>query len=268
MFAALPPESLIACLIVGAVAGVLAGLLGIGGGLIIVPALVFALGAQFPADSLMHVAVSTSLATIIFTSISSAAAHHRRGAVQWREAAWLTPGIVAGTAVGATAAAYMSTGALRILFGIFECLVAAHMLRAFVPPVRRAPPPTAALAGAGTVIGGLSTILGIGGGVLTVPFLNWAGVDMRKAVATSSVCGVPIAIAGTVAMIFVGLETPDLPAGSTGYVYWPAAAPIALTSVLLAPLGAHLAHTLPVALLRRLFAGLLVLVGARMLFWP
>jgi len=266
MFAALSAESLLACLAVGAIAGVLAGLLGIGGGLIIVPALVFIVGARFPAEAVMHVAVATSLATIIFTSVSSAAAHHRRGAVLWREAGWLAPGIVAGTAAGAAAAAHLSTGALRAVFGVFECLVAAHMLRGFDPSPHRAAPHPVVLTGAGTIIGGLSTILGIGGGVFTVPFLNWTGVDLRRAVATSAACGVPIAIAGTAAMVVAGLGTAGLPKGATGFVYWPAALPIALTSVLFAPLGAHLAHTLPVVLLRRLFAGLLILVGLRMLF--
>lgn len=266
MFAALTTESLIACLVVGAAAGVLAGLLGVGGGLIIVPALVVALGAtQFPPEHLMHAAVSTSLATIIFTSLSSAAAHRRRGAILWREAAWMTPGIVAGAAAGAAAAAYLDTGTLRAVFGVFECLVAAQMLRAAEPQVQFAVPQPAALVAAGTVIGGLSTILGIGGGVLTVPFLNRVGADMRRAVATSSVCGVPIAIAGTTAMIVAGAGTPDLPAGATGFVYWPAALPIALTSVLLAPLGARLTHALPVVLLRRLFAGVLIVIGVRML---
>jgi hypothetical protein len=266
MFAALSPEFLVACLVTGAVAGVLAGLLGIGGGLIIVPALLIAIGSSHPPDSVMHVAVATSLATIIFTSISSAAAHQRRGGVRWREAAWLTPGIIAGTAAGAVAAAYMSTDALRIVFGIFECLVGAHLLRDLAPGTRPAQSAPGTLVFAGGVIGSLSTILGIGGGVMTVPFLIWSGMDMRRAVATSSVCGVPIAVAGTGAMVVASLHVENLPAGSTGYVYWPAAFAIALTSMLFAPLGAHLAHTLPVRVLRRVFAGLLVVIGIRMLF--
>lgn len=267
MFAALAAESLLVCLTVGAVAGTLAGLLGIGGGLIIVPALVFALGTPlFPADSLMHVAVATSLATIVFTSVSSAAAHHRRGAVLWREAGWLTSGIVAGAVLGAAATNHLDSDSLRIIFGVFECLVAVQLLRGLGPAVRHPTPGPSTLATAGAVIGGLSTILGIGGGVLTVPFLTWTGTDMRRAVATSAVCGVPIALAGTAAMIVAGLDAEALPPGTVGYVYWPAALSIALTSVMFAPLGAKLAHSLPVPLLRRLFAGLLVLIGVRMLF--
>lgn len=267
MLAALSPESFIACLATGALAGVLAGMLGIGGGLIIVPALLIAMdSSHLPAGSVMHVAVATSLATIIFTSVSSAAAHQRRGGVQWREAAWLTPGIIAGTAAGAAAAAYMTTDALRLVFGVFECLVGIHLLRGLAPRTQPALPAAGMLVAAGGVIGSLSTILGIGGGVMTVPFLIWSGVDMRRAVATSSVCGVPIAVAGTGAMIVAGLHVENLPAGSTGYVYWPAALPVALTSVLFAPLGAHLTHALPVRLLRRVFAGLLVVIGLRMLF--
>jgi uncharacterized membrane protein YfcA len=231
-----------------------------------VPALLFVLGkSQFSAEYMMHVAVSTSLATIIFTSLSSAAAHHRRRAVQWREAGFLTPGIVAGAAAGAATASWLSSDVLRLVFGVFECLVALQMLRGIAAHARETAPPAAGLAGAGAVIGGLSTILGIGGGVLTVPFLAWSGMDMRRAVATSSVCGVPIALAGTGAMIVAGLDAQNLPAGTTGYVYWPAALAIALTSVLFAPLGAHLAHTLPVAVLKRLFAILLALIGLRML---
>lgn len=266
MFAALTLQMLLACLATGAVAGLLAGLLGIGGGLIIVPVLALLLvGAEFPPDALMHVAVATSLASIMFTGLSSTLAHARRGAVAWREAGWLAPGIVAGAAGGAALAAMLSSDTLRVLFGVFECLVAWQLLREYQPPARAAPAGAALLAGAGAGIGACSTILGIGGGVLTVPLLLWFGFDMRRAVATSAACGVPIAVAGTCSMIIAGSGVAGLAPGSTGYVYWPAALSIALSSVLLAPLGARLAHRLPVTTLRRLFALLLAVVGVSML---
>ena len=256
-----------AYLMLGVIAGLVGGLLGLGGGILIVPTLLFLFIWQgMPADILMHMAVATSLFTIVFTSISSSYAHHKHQAVLWSQVFLLTPGIIIGAVFGAFLADYISSDILRRLFGIFEILVACQIGFSVKPSGQRSLPGRNGMLIAGGGIGTLSTILGIGGGTLTVPFLVWCHVDIRKAVATSSACGFPIALAGTLAMIYTGLDSTSLPENTIGYVYWPAAILILATSVLFAPVGAKLAHSMPVDLLKRVFAIVLACVGLRMLF--
>lgn len=257
-------ETWIIYLALGAVAGTLAGLLGVGGGLIIVPvlALVFQ-SAGFPADLIMHLAIGTSLATIVFTSMSSIRAHHRRGAVLWPLVWRLTPGIVVGALAGASVAELMHSQWLSRFFGVFELLVAVQMAMGLRPSAHRGLPATAGMLGAGGVIGGISAIVGIGGGTLTVPFLSWCNVPMRNAVASSSACGLPIAVSGALGFVITGWGAAGLPPWSSGYVYWPAFLGIVLASMLFAPLGAALAHRLPAAGLKRVFALLLAVLGLR-----
>lgn len=260
-------ELIVSYLVVGVLAGITAGLMGLGGGIIIVPALLFLFIRQgFPDNILMHLAVATSLATIVVTALTSTYAHHRHRAVLWNSVKLLVPGIILGSLLGAVIADSLPSDRLRMAFGIFECLVAAQIGFGFRPSPQRDLPGTSSMVAAGGGIGALSTVLGIGGGTLTVPFLLWCNVNIRNAVATSAACGFPIALAGSVAMMITGWDHPDLPAGSTGYVYWPAALPILAASALAAPLGARLAHRLPVATLRRIFAVVLGLIGLRMLF--
>lgn len=259
-------EAWLIYLAVGTVAGLLAGLFGVGGGLVIVPALAWVFSAQGVDSTLiMHLALGTSLTTIVFTAVSSVRAHHRRGAVRWPVARQLAPGIVVGTLAGAAIAEALPTQVLRQFFAIFELTVAALLWWNHQPSGHRGLPGTVGMGVAGAGIGVVSALVGIGGGTLTVPFLSWCKVHLREAVATSSACGLPIAIAGAVGYLVMGLGNPALPAMATGYIYWPAFAGIALTSVLLAPLGARLAHTLPVNLLRKMFALFLAVIGVRML---
>ncbi len=256
-----------AYLMLGVMAGLVGGLLGLGGGILIVPALLFIFIWQgLPTDILMHLAIATSLFTIVFTSISSSYIHHKHQAVLWPQVFLLTPGIIIGTVVGAFLVDHISSDILRRLFGIFETLVACQIGFSVKPTVQRSLPARSGMFFAGGVIGLFSTILGIGGGTLTVPFLMWCHVDIRKAVATSSACGFPIALTGSLAMIFAGLDYSNLPEDSIGYVYWPAAILILVTSVLFAPVGAKLAHSMPVDSLKRIFAIVLAGVGLRMLF--
>lgn len=256
----------IAYLLLGAGAGVLAGLLGIGGGLIIVPVLAWLFtAAGFDSALIMHLAVGTSLATIIITSISSIKAHHRRGAVLWRVFERLTPGIVFGAAFGALVAHLLPTTALRTVFGVFELLVAVQMGFGVLPEAHRALPGRSGMLLTGSIIGGVSALLGIGGGTLSVPFLLWCRVDIRQAVATAAAVGLPIAIAATGGFIVTGWGHANLPELSLGYVYLPALAGIVVASVLFAPLGAYLAHTLPTRALKHLFAVVLAVLGLRML---
>lgn len=262
----LPALIFISYILLGAIAGFIGGLLGLGGGIVIVPALLFLFIQQgFHPEVQMHMALATSLATIIFTSISSAWAHHRRGAVLWKTVNFLVPGIVIGCVLGAWLADQLETNVLRIAFGIFELLVAMQVMFGFKPSPQRELPGVSGSGLTGTVLGSVSTILGIGGGTLSVPFLLWCNVNIRNAVATSSALGFPIAVAGTATFILAGLDSSVLPDNSLGYVYLPAAGTIIVTSIVFAPLGARVAHAIPIVVLRRIFAILLACIGIRML---
>ena len=262
---------LLAYLVTGAFAGIIAGLLGVGGGLLIVPVLAFLFSrAGFDAGVLMHLAVGTSLATIVFTSLSSVRAHHRHGAVRWPVFWQLTPGIIVGALLGAWLAGFFATDGLRLFFALFEIGVALQLAFGMKPRAHAAPGAAAGSAWehglAGTVIGAVSALVGIGGGTLSVPWLVWRGTPMRNAVATSAACGLPIAVAGAAGFVMRGWQLPGLPPYSAGFVHLPALLGIAATSILFAPLGARLAHRLPVPVLKRLFAIFLLALGIRMLY--
>lgn len=251
----------------GVVAGFVAGLFGVGGGLIIVPVLILIFQANsFPPDVIVHVAIGTSLATIMFTSISSVHAHHfRHKAVRWDIVKKLTPGIIIGALLGAVIADFISAKILQQFFGFFELFVAIQMALNLKAHAARVLPNAPGMISAGTGIGSISSIVGIGGGTLTVPFLVWCNVKMQKAVATSSACGLPIAIAGCIGFIITGWNEATLPEYSFGYVYWPAFLSIVISSIFMAPVGAWLAHRLSAAKLKRGFSLVLFLLGVRML---
>jgi uncharacterized protein len=254
---------------IGILSGLLAGLFGIGGGLVIVPALnaVFAAGlvAMEPGVR-MHVAIGSSLAVIVFTAVSSVRAHHGYGAVLWPAVRGLAPGIVAGGLLGAWLADALGTRSLEVVFGVFAILMAAQI--GFAPKVEPeahgALPGMPAYLGAGAVIGSVSALGGIGGGIMTVPYLAWHSVPLRMAVGTAAACTLPVALSGALGYALAGQGAP-MPGWATGYLYWPAIGVIALASLFTAPLGARLAHRLPVRQLRRLFAVLLLVVAADML---
>lgn len=253
-------------LLLGAAAGVLAGMFGVGGGIIIVPVLVLSFTAQgFEPAVLTHLAVGTSLATIIFTSINAVLEHQRKGAVRWPVFAWMTLGILLGAAFGAATAAAIQGPLLQKIIGVFAIVIAVQMAFELKPKASRTVPGKAGLTAAGGVIGWASAIFGIGGGSLTVPFLTWRSVPMQQAVATSSACGLPIALASALAFIWLGWDKPALPEWSLGFVYLPAMLGIAITSMFFARFGARLAHKLSPRLLKRLFALLLFAVGVNFL---
>lgn len=259
-------STLLFYLTLGLFAGVMAGLLGVGGGLIIVPTLAWIFHHQQVDDAIvMHLAIGTSLATIVVTSISSVRAHHRRGAVLWPIFWRLTPGIIVGAWLGAAIADALPSAVLSKVFAVFVLTVAAQMGFGAKPAPHRELPGTAGMLTAGGVIGAVSAIVGIGGGSLTVPFLTWCNIAIRQAVATSSACGLPIALAGALGFVVTGLNAAGRPDWSLGYVYGPALVGITLTSMLSAPLGAKLAHTLPTEMLKKVFAAFLTLVGVKML---
>jgi uncharacterized protein len=257
---------LAACLLLGGFAGVMAGLLGVGGGLVIVPVLAALYHLQgFDSAHIMQLAVGTSLATIVFTALSSTRAHHRRGAVHWPVTLQLTLGILAGGWLGGVTAVWLGGAVLTAVFGGFELLVAAQMIFGRPPAVHRRAPGALRNAAAGAAIGAFSALLGIGGGTLTVPWLVWHNLDMRRAVATSAACGLPIALVGALGFVVAGWGQQALPAGSTGYIYWPAAAAISAASIFSAPFGAGLAHRLQQRRLKKIFAGFLCCLGLLML---
>lgn len=253
-------------MLLGAAAGVLAGLFGVGGGIIIVPVLVFSFTAQgFEPSVLTHLAVGTSLATIIFTSINSVLEHQRKGAVLWSVFTWMTLGILLGAGLGSLTAAAIQGPLLQKIIGVFAIVIAVQMGLELKPKASRMVPGKVGLTAAGGLIGWASAIFGIGGGSLTVPFLTWRSVPMQQAVATSSACGLPIASASALSFMLIGWSEPGLPQWSLGFVYLPAMLGIALTSMFFARFGARLAHKLSPRLLKRLFALLLLVVGVNFL---
>lgn len=249
----------------GLVVGFVAGLLGVGGGLIIVPVLIMLLHANGLAAGMEpQLALGTSLASILFTSLSSVRAHHRHGAVVWPLVRRIAPGIVLGTLVGALLAAQMSAQVLKAFFVAFLFYAAFQMWLDFKPAPHRGLPGRGGTTLAGGVIGAVSSWVGIGGGTLSVPFMLWHNVTLHRAIATSAAIGFPIAIAGAAGYVLGGWRVQGLPAGSLGFVYLPALAGIVVGSVLTAPLGARTAHRLPVRPLKRIFALLLVTLALRM----
>lgn len=258
--------TLLVYLVLGAFAGVLAGLFGIGGGLVIVPVLILSFGFQgVSSEVATHLAVGTSLATIIFTSVSSIRSHHVKNAVRWDLFRPMLAGIVAGAVVGVWTASLIAGDSLQAIIGVFVILVAIRMLLDVAPKPGRDTPGPLGLGVAGTGIGWASAIFGIGGGTLTVPYLSWCNVRMQAAIGTAAACGLPIAITGAIANIAVGWRTEGLPPYSLGFVYLPALLGIVTTSVICARFGAELAHRLDVQLLKRIFAVFLLVVGVRFL---
>ncbi|MCG2575619.1 sulfite exporter TauE/SafE family protein [Dechloromonas sp. XY25] len=263
----IPLAAIAAYLLTGAVAGFFAGLLGVGGGVVVVPVLTMVFAAQgFPANEVLHLALGTSMATILFTSLSSLRAHHAHQAVLWPVMRRLTPGILAGTLLGAQLAARISSRALSIFFVAFMLMVAFQMVANLRPKPTRSLPGRAGLGVVGGLIGAIASLAAMGGGALTVPYLIWCNVRPHQAIGTSAAVGLPIALGGTVGYVWNGWPHPELPAGSLGFVYLPALAVILLASVMMAPMGARLAHRLPIKVLKRIFAGLLLLLSAKMLW--
>lgn len=256
----------IAYVLLGAFVGFLAGLLGIGGGMSMVPIITMMFVAQdFPASHILHLAVGTSFATVVFTAISSLRAHHAHGAVRWDIFKSIAPGTVAGTLAGSAFAGTVSTRWLAIFFSGFVYIAATQMLLNMKPKAQRDLPKHAIVFGIGLVIGMISSLVAAGGAVMTIPFMTWCNVKLHDAIGTSAAIGLPVAVAGTAGYIVSGWGRPDLPAYCLGFVYLPALAGVAVASVITAPVGAKLAHKLPVLKLRRIFAVLLYILASKML---
>lgn len=259
----LEPQLIAELLLLGVVTGFLAGLLGIGGGMIMVPFVNFILVSKgFPADYAVKMAVATSLATIAFTSISSVRAHQRRGAVLWPIVKVLAPGILVGSLLGAQVAVALSGKVLSVLFACFVAFSATQMFLDKKPKPSRTLPGPAGTFGVGTVIGVVSSLVGAGGAFISVPFMTWCNVKIHDAVGTSAALGFPIALAGTLSYVWAGRDMPPMPPGSLGYLYLPGLVIISIASMTLAPLGARTAHRMDIRPLRKVFAGLLYVLAA------
>jgi uncharacterized membrane protein YfcA len=258
---------ILALLLLGGSAGFLAGLLGVGGGMVMVPFITMLLGAKgFPADHVVKIAVATSLASITFTSLSSVRAHQRMGAVRWDIVRAMAPGIVLGSLLGAHIAKVLSASVLALLFAVFVGFSATQMFLDRKPEPTRQLPGGAGLFGVGALIGLIASLVGAGGGFASVPFMTWCNVRIHNAVGTSAALGFPIALAGTVGYVWAGWSLHELPPGTLGFIYLPALVVISIASVSLAPLGARMAHKLNVKQLKRVFAGMLYLLAVYMLY--
>ncbi|MGB5079920.1 MAG: sulfite exporter TauE/SafE family protein [Burkholderiales bacterium] len=251
---------------IGAVVGFFAGMLGIGGGAIMVPLLVWTFEAQgLPQIHILHLAVGTAMATILFTSVSSVRAHAARGAIRWDIAWKIAPGILAGGLVGSWTASYIPTVWFAAVFTAVIYIAATHMLIDTRPRASRQPPGLAGMSVAGFLVSALSAFAAIGGAFMTVPFMLWCNVPILQAIGTAAAIGFPIALSGTVGFVATGLSETGLPPHSVGFVFLPALGGIVVASMLMAPVGAAAAHRLPTRWLRRIFAGLFYVMATRML---
>ncbi len=254
-------------LLLGLFVGLFAGMLGIGGGTMLVPLMVIMFSAQqFPQERMLHLALGTSLATIVFTSLSSIRAHHKRGAIRWDIFRSAALGLVAGTILGAFLADRMNSRYLAIVFVIFVSYSAVQLMLDVKPKASRQLPGRAGMAGGSGAIGILSSLVGVGGGVVTIPLMVMCNVPMRNAVGTSAALGLPIALAGAAGYIYTGMGEHHLPPLSLGYVYLPALIGIVAGTFVTVPLGARLAHDMPVSRLKKIFAIILFALVAKMLW--
>ena len=260
-------EFIIAFLLLGSIVGFMAGLLGIGGGGIMVPvlsSLFFALG--MPVEKVIHLALGTSMASIIVTSISSLRAHHGRGAVLWEYVKGMSPGIIVGTFMATYVVALASSLALAVFFSLFMGFVAVKMFIDKKPMSYEKPSGNKHMFSVGSGIGAISALVSIGGGSLTVPYLVWRNINIKKAIGTSAAIGLPISLVGTLGYVINGWQNTSMHEYIFGFVYLPAVFLISITSFIFAPLGAKMAHQLPVTILKKVFAVLLITLSLKMLF--
>ncbi|MCF1427160.1 MAG: sulfite exporter TauE/SafE family protein [Shewanella sp.] len=255
------------CVLLGSIVGFAAGLLGIGGGLIIVPALLYLLpSAGIDSAHLPHVAIATSLAAIILTSFSSAKAHQKRDNIDWHILARLAPGSLGGALLSGFVAKLIPAQMLQQAFAVFVILMALQMTFPFKPTQGSGLPGNGVIFLVTLLVAIVAGLMGIGGGALLVPLLSFWGLAMRYSVGISSAMGLLIAMGGTLGYVVSGLHASDMPAGTLGYIYLPALAGIVTSSVLVAPLGVAAASNWPTSVLKKIFAILLVVIGIKLIF--
>ena len=253
--------------LLGIFGGFVAGLFGVGGGLTIVPFMFMLFSAQhFPPEHIMHLALGTSMATIVFTSISSMRAHHAHGAVRWDIVRSMAPGLVLGTFGGSLFAGHVPTVPMTVIFVVIVYYASVQMMLDFKPKAHRQLPGRFGLFATGGVIGMVSSLVAAGGGFMSIPFMLICNVAIHSAVGTSSALGLPIALAGAVGYVVAGWNDAGLPPYTLGYVFLPAFGGVVVMSISMAPVGARLAHRLPVKQLKRAFGGFLAFLATKMLF--
>jgi uncharacterized membrane protein YfcA len=261
------PQLVLELALIGTATGFLAGLLGIGGGMLMVPFITIILTSKgYPPEYTVKMAVATSLATICFTSLSSVRAHHRRGAVLWPIVKLLAPGILVGSLLGAQVAVALPSKALGVLFAVFVAFSATQMFLNRKPKPSRTLPGPVGTFSMGALIGLLSSLVGAGGAFVSVPFMTWCNVKIHDAVGTSAALGFPIAFAGTLGYVYAGQGLPQMPPGSFGYLYLPGLVVISLASIVMAPLGARTAHRMDIQPLKKVFAVVLYILAGYFLF--
>ncbi|MCV6609904.1 MAG: sulfite exporter TauE/SafE family protein [Amphritea sp.] len=259
-------ELIVAFILLGAVVGFLAGLLGIGGGLVMVPVLTALFVWQgMPVDNVVHLALGTSMASIVVTSVSSMRAHNRKGGVIWDVVRMIAPGIVVGAFLATFVASMLSSVFLASFFACFLVYASSQMFLNKKPKPSRTLPGRGGLFAAGGVIGSISALVSIGGGTLTVPYLSWHNIDVKKAIGTSAAIGLPISVAGTIGYIVNGLSVDLEIPYVVGFIYLPGVVLISVMSFMMAPVGANLAHKLPVPVLKKVFAVLLLGLALKMI---
>ena len=252
--------------VIGAAVGFLAGLLGVGGGMVMVPVLVFAFTAKsFPAHHLMHLSLATAMATIPFTSASSVRAHHARGGVDWQVVLGMLPGLAVGALLGALIAGAIPSKPLAVFFTVFIFYASINMFLNVRPKASRQLPGRVGLGLTGGLISFLASFVAAGAAFMTIPFMTWCNVPLKRAIGTAAALGFPLALASTAGYVYAGWRAPGLPAGTLGFVYLPALVPVVAASVLTAPIGARVSHWLPVQRLRLVFGLLLLGLALRML---
>lgn len=256
----------LSCAAFGVISGVISGLLGIGGGIVIVPYLAWLLHSHgMPAETIMQTAIATSLATIVITSISAVLAQHRRGTINWAIVKTLAPGIAIGAWFGADLAHLISSQTLALIFGSFLLLNGINMMVNVKPKPHRELPKNLPLSIVGGALGTLSTLIGIGGGTLTVPYMAWHNVPIKNAIALGSACGLPVALFGAFSFAIIGSQAINLPANNIGYINVPAFLGISCTSLFAASFGVHLSYKMPTSALKKTFSVILIIVGTKML---
>lgn len=258
---------IMAYIAIGLLSGILSGLLGLGGGIVIVPALVFIFSWQdFPKELYIHMATGTSLAVVMFTTAMAAWSQHKRNSVAWDLIPYLVPGMVLGAILGVISGKYMSAHALRYTFALFCFVLALKLIFAQGESVKvkRVSYSKQILILIGLLAGALSGMLGIGGGSILIPILMWLGLSMTSVSGTAVACAFPTAVTGTIISILVSLHSTALPPYSTGYIYWPAVFILAIISMLAAPVGVALAHRLPEKIVKRIFGVVLVFIAWKM----
>ncbi|RRD01809.1 sulfite exporter TauE/SafE family protein [Amphritea balenae] len=259
-------ELIVSFIVLGTIVGFLAGLLGIGGGLVMVPVLTSLFVWQgLPSESVVHLALGTSMASIVVTSISSMRAHHKKAGVLWDVVKLISPGILVGAFLATFLASVLSSVFLAIFFACFLVFASTQMFLNKKPKPSRMLPGAGGLFAAGGIIGSISALVSIGGGTITVPYLSWHNVDVKKAIGTSAAIGLPISVAGTIGYMVNGLSAGlDIPY-VFGFVYLPGVVLISVMSFMMAPVGAHAAHKLPVPILKKVFAVLLLGLALKMI---